>query len=101
MVIDWQMASYKKILQITEQIEVLLVSGELDSLQTLLQEREEAFLNLKEKPQQEVAEVIEKILKSEKRCMALALEKKKELRQDLKVTQNKKRLQQAYGQHMA
>lgn len=94
------MSSYKEILQLTEKIEHLLGTDDYENLRLLIKEREEAFSNLQEEPQGDTAVVIGQILECEKKCVSLAMEKKKKIQADLKEMPNRKRLHQAYGQHM-
>ena len=93
--------TYKDILNLSEQMEQLLVSGQLEDLPHLLIERQKVFDMLDSDPQIEDGVFIEEILACEERCKALAVEKKKKLQKDMQTTQNSRQLHQAYGRHAA
>ena len=94
---------HENILDLTEKIEKQLGADlDLDTLLVLLIERRQIFNKLLASPLSEESEVIiKKILASEKRCVALAMDKKKQLQTDLQEARNRKRLHQAYGKTMA
>lgn len=88
---------YQDILEISEQVERLLCSGDLGNLPSLLTERQQVFSKLNGVPQDEEGVLIKQILDCEERCKSLAMEKKKKLKKDIVTTQNRKKLHQAYG----
>lgn len=94
---------HKSILELTEKIEQLLGSDlDLEIFMPLLIERRKVFNKLLASPLKQDSEaLIRQILASEKRCVTLAMEKKKKLQADLQETGNRKRLHQTYGKTMA
>jgi hypothetical protein len=94
---------HKNILELTEKIEQQLGTDfDLETLLALLGERRKIFSKLQEAPVNPDTEaIIRQILASEKKCVALAMEKKKELKADLQETRNRKRLHQTYGKSIA
>lgn len=88
---------YQDILEISEQVERLLFSGDLENLPSLLTERQKVFSKLDGDPHDVDGVVIKQILDCEERCKAFAIEKKEKLQKDILTTQNRKKLHQAYG----
>lgn len=91
---------YKDVLQLTEEIEDLLEQGDCD-IASHLRKWQEAFSRLPDAPpSQDAAVLAERIIACQKKCVGLAMEKKKELQAEMQETRNRKRLHQAYGKHI-
>ena len=92
---------YKRILALTEEIEVVIPTDDHARLEELRARRAEAFAAIEERQgEQSSAEaiaLIEKIQECEKRCREQALRKLAALKKDMDGIRKGKRLEKAYG----
>lgn len=93
-------AMYKRILELTEEIEAVIPTDDHVRLEELRVRRAEAFAVIKTQGAQaspEAIALIEKIQECEKRCREQALRKLAALKKDMDVIRKGKRLEKAYG----
>lgn len=91
---------YKRILALTEEIEVVIPTDDHARLEALRVRRAEAFAAMEaqgSQPSPEAIALIEKIQECERRCREQALRKLAVLKKDMDGIRKGKRLERAYG----
>lgn len=91
---------YKRILALTEEIEVVIPTDDHARLEALRVRRAEAFAAMEaqgSQPSPEAVALIEKIQECERRCREQALSKLAVLKKDMDGIRKGKRLERAYG----
>ena len=91
---------FENIIQLTEEMEQLIKDERYELLGPILGKRKEAFGRLESDPsfaKPEAVFWIKKIRAAEKRCEALAADRKKKIGEELLAMQNGKRALHAYG----
>ena len=95
---------YKRIFELTEEIERVISTDGSGRLQDLLARRAEAFAAMEAQAPEasgEAMRVIKEIQKCERRCQEQAIRKMAALKQDMDGIRKTKRLKKAYGRFVS